>query len=288
MIDRQCGVGLRRRPEAGAWKGADAPGGGLEGGGCAPAGALACISMEGQPKAALPLSYAIAEGRRSPPFYMIFMGFLLWRGRGVEENAGVSVFLYTFFGKLGAGVEENEGVAIFLYTFWAKTSESVEENEGVAIFLYTFFEKMGKNVEENEGVTIFLYTFREKAVFGVEENRGMTIFLPFFDKNVIFTVEENQGVPVFLYTFAQNHQRTAKKRSWPAASDRIRCGVGLRPTDWNQAEAPPSRGASLWKDKRKEVGLGPTSSLFVFYMEGRRSPPFYLIFMVFRLGWRQL
>ena len=163
------------------------------------------------------------------------------------------VSLRLFVSLLDGAVEENRGVAVFLYTFWAKTSECVEENEGVAIFLYTF---------------------REKAVFGVEENRGVTIFLPFFDKNVIFTVEENRGVPVFLYTFAQNLQRTAKKRRWPAASDRIRCGVGLRPTDWNQAEAPPPGALPYGKISGRKSGWARLPLFSYFIWRGSRRLPY--------------
>ena len=122
-------------------------------------------------------------------------------------------------------------------------------------------------VEENEGVPVFLYTF-----WGKKSE----------------SVEENEGVAVFLYTFDQNHQQTTTKRSWPAASDSKPSGVGLRPTDDTEAEAPQG-GASFWNDRRKEVGPSPTSSLFLFHMEGqpeaapllwyavevgRRSPPF--------------
>ena len=57
-------------------------------------------------------------------------------------------------------------------------------------------------------------------------------------------------MPVFLYTFAQNLQRTVKKRRWPADIDLIRCGVGLWPTDWNQAEAPPPGALCFYFDER--------------------------------------
>ena len=201
----------------------------------------------------------------------------------------MAIFLYTFYDKIYISVEEKRGVAVFLYSFLWKMDESVEENEGVVIFLPFFFEKSVFGVEENEGVAIFLPFFDETVIFGVEENEGVAIFLPFFDENVIFAVEENEGVAVFLYTFAQNHQRTTKKRSWPAASDLKQSGVGRRPTietkQWR-----PSRGASLWNDQRKEVGLGPTSALFVFHMEGQpaAAPPLSLaIGEDFRLinGW---
>ena len=222
----------------------------------------------------------------------------------------MAVFLYTFFGKMDESVEENEGVAIFLYTFLEKTDESVEENEGVAIFLYIFLEKMDKSVEENKGVAIFLpffdenvlftveenagvavflYTFQEKGVFGVEENRGVTIFLPFFDENVLFAVEENAGVPVFLYTFAQNYRRTTAKRSWPAASGQIRCGVGLRPTDWTEAEAPfqrcPLQERFLMEQNSKKSGLARLPIIFV-KKEGRLAAALlYNMESFFHLRW---
>ena len=229
------------------------------------------IYIGGQPKAAPLLWHAVAEGRRRRPSNLILMGFWLRWTAGVEENRGVAIFLYSFFGETGESVEENRGVAIFLYRIYDKKDISGEENRGVAIFLSTFREKYVFPVEENEGVPVFLYTFGEKDVFCVEENGGWPIFLYIFDENVIFGVEENAGVPVFLYTFAQNHQRTSINRSGirPTMKNKVDLACGQRsksmrcrhPADGlERSGGAPSRGASISDDMRKEVGRGPTSS----------------------------
>ena len=64
-----------------------------------------------------------------------FCGFLALWGMGVEENRGVAIFLYTFFGKMGEDVEENRGVAIFLYAFFGKMGEDVDLITMIAIII---------------------------------------------------------------------------------------------------------------------------------------------------------
>ena len=104
-------------------------------------------------------------------------------------------------------------------------------------------------------------------------------------------VEENEGVPVFLYTFAQNYRRTTAKRSWPTASDRNRCGVGRRPTDWKEAEAPsqrrPLQERFLSEENSKKSGLARLPAILDKKRKGGWRPPFYINNMesFFHLRW---
>ena len=61
--------------------------------------------------------------------------------------AGGVCFSPPVFGKMVAGVEENEGVTIFLYTFYDKIDISVEENRGVAVFLYSFAKRTARSAK---------------------------------------------------------------------------------------------------------------------------------------------
>ena len=167
-------------------------------------------------------------------------------------------------------VEENAGVAIFLYIFFGKMDESVEENEGVAIFLYIFGEKRGFAVEENEGVAIFLYIFGEKRIFPVEENVGVAIFLPFYDENVIFSVEENEGVPVFLYSvrIPPTDEQTQAESA---------CGRRLDPSG-----GAPSRGTSLGASSGRKSGRA--DFLFFGTSSGARLLPAWSAFLAAETG----